>query len=297
MRLVGARVQGRVPVEYPDVPFHTMSGNPPLLPISTMATTLAETILARWNKHERDEMMGRSIAIVGGAVLAGLTIGHCIVGARKEIARRELSELLLATDSIAEDLTEVGADVRCRWANRLMMDAEQDAQVQRNVFDQEYDALVNELYTAEGAGGLAPPVEVPPMNAEGGGIPPHVEVQRRGRVEYSGEALEVKRHRKIRHKKLYIQAVVAECKNRFGTPLDTTANHLAVRRFALDRMTAHGVRPTHIFQVLPLVVELVFCHAPHEEAAEQLARLYRFKPWWERLRLWITGPQLDSTMA
>lgn len=262
-----------------------------------MSTTLANTILARWQKHERDEVIGRSVAFIGGAVIVGVTLGAFVSGARKELARRELGQLLMTTDSIAEDLTEVGDDVRCRWANRIMLDAEQDALAHAETFDAEFDELVNELYQdeAETAGERRP--GVPANKADAGCPPPHIEVQRRGRVEYSGEAVEVKRHRKIRHKKLYIQAVVAECKNRFGTPLDTTANHLAVRRFALDRMTAHNVRPTHIHQVLPLVVELVFCHAPHEEEAEQLAKMYRFKPWWERFRVWLMGPRMELTMA
>ncbi len=270
-----------------------------------MATTLANTILQRWEREQQRRDYGFAAYVVGSGIALGFTLGHLVVGYRKEQVRREVSELLSITDGIAEEWTEVGDDVRARWANRLMMDAEEDAAARFAHRELDLEEEIEDLWGVEApvAGGVAG--EVPPndrddrgVNTNGGGVlPPHLVVQRRGRVEYSGEAIEVKRHRKIRHRKLYIQAVVAECKNRFGTPLDTPANHLAVRRFALDRMTAHNVRPTHIYQVLPLVVELVFCRAVHEEEAERLAKLYRFKPWWERLHAWITGPSVGNTMA
>jgi hypothetical protein len=257
-----------------------------------MATIQVETILKRWNARQNHNDLTKVIAAVGGGLLVGYTVGHLIVGARKELARREIGELLSGSDSIAEEWTEVGEDVRARWANIMMMDQEQDRAYQIETALRGDDPLYDEFSSEAPASG-----EAPPNRIEGGNPPPHLVVQRRGRVEYSGECQEVRRHRKIRHRKLYIQAVVAECKNRFGTPMDTPANHLAVRRFALDRMTAHNVRPTHIYQVLPLVVELVFCKATHEEEAEQLAKMYRFQPWWSRLRTWLTGPRVDDTMC
>lgn len=266
-----------------------------------MATTLANTILARWRHNERQILLGQVGAAICGGLLLGFTAGHLFLGARKELVRRDVAQLLAASDGIAEEWTEVGEDVRSRWANRLMMDAAEEASARIPHREINLDEEITDLWGAEAPEAGDAEGEVPPTQkheqVDGGNLPAHVEVQRRGRIEYSGDVLEVKRHRRIRSRRLYIQAVVAECKNRFGTPLDTPANHLAVRRFALDRMTAHNVRPTHIYQVLPLVVELVFCRATHEEEAEQLAKLYRFKPWWERFRAWVLGPRVDPHMC
>ncbi len=70
--------------------------------------------------------------------------------------------------------------------------------------------------------------------------------------------------------KSYAATVVQTCKNRFGTPEDNRANRLAVRKFALDIMSSHRVRPTHINQVLDLCVEMVFVPNDMEQAAMAL---------------------------
>lgn len=95
--------------------------------------------------------------------------------------------------------------------------------------------------------------------------------------------------RRIADKTRYMQALVMECKNRFGCPARSAANVLAVRRFLLDAMTKHGVRPTHIAQVLPLCVSLVFIQSDSEllgeEVLESLEALRRTGsgPWWYRM--------------
>jgi len=74
----------------------------------------------------------------------------------------------------------------------------------------------------------------------------------------------------------YTRTVVHECKNRFGRPERTAANVLAVRRYALDIMTRHGLRPTHVQQQLPMVVELVFVRSAAEAEAEHLTEALRY---------------------
>lgn len=76
--------------------------------------------------------------------------------------------------------------------------------------------------------------------------------------------------RRIADKVRYTQALVCEVKNRFGTPNRNAANLLAVRRFALDAGTRHGVRPTHLAQVLPMVVELTFLRTDDELWSEEM---------------------------
>lgn len=67
--------------------------------------------------------------------------------------------------------------------------------------------------------------------------------------------------------KRYAAIVVQTCKNRFGTPDDNKANRLAVRKFALDIMSSHRVRPTHINQLIDLCVSMVFVPNDMEQAA------------------------------
>lgn len=70
----------------------------------------------------------------------------------------------------------------------------------------------------------------------------------------------------------YLSTVLKEVKNRFGCPADTSANRLAVRKFALDIMTSHKVRPTHIAQSIDLVVELTFVQDDSERMAARVRR-------------------------
>jgi hypothetical protein len=68
----------------------------------------------------------------------------------------------------------------------------------------------------------------------------------------------------------YMVTVVAEVKNRFGKPVRNAANMLAVRKFALDIMVRHGVRPTHINRMMDVVVGMVFVSNDNELYSEEL---------------------------
>jgi hypothetical protein len=68
-------------------------------------------------------------------------------------------------------------------------------------------------------------------------------------------------------RRLFMMSVVAGVKNTMGTPSRNAANVLVVRRMARQAMELHGLRPTHIAQVLPLIVEAVFVESEIERAA------------------------------
>lgn len=68
----------------------------------------------------------------------------------------------------------------------------------------------------------------------------------------------------------YSRCVIQYAKNRFGRPESTKANRLAVRKYVLDHMTSHGVRPTHINQMIDVCVELVFIRNDSELKAQGL---------------------------
>jgi len=61
-----------------------------------------------------------------------------------------------------------------------------------------------------------------------------------------------------------------ETKNYFGTPRRNEANGLAVRRHVRDIMVKHGVRPSHINQILPSAIAMVFCENDSELCANAL---------------------------
>jgi len=104
-------------------------------------------------------------------------------------------------------------------------------------------------------------VYVPGMHAtlgavDGGGADYRpVETQN---VRYDMEPIDEKQHRRVRSKKPYMSAVIAEVKTRFGTPTFTAANERAVRRFAMEIMRKHGVRHTEARRMLPLIVNASF---------------------------------------
>jgi hypothetical protein len=75
------------------------------------------------------------------------------------------------------------------------------------------------------------------------------------------------RQKKPRH--LYIKGVVAEVKLVMGTPVRSEANRQVARRLARNLMVEHGLRPTHIASILPMVVAAVFVKARHELEAEE----------------------------
>lgn len=68
----------------------------------------------------------------------------------------------------------------------------------------------------------------------------------------------------------YLRALVAEAKVRFGTPLNTNANRVTVRRFIAAKMEGHGLRPTHINQNIDLIVEAVFVRSDRERYARRM---------------------------
>jgi len=74
------------------------------------------------------------------------------------------------------------------------------------------------------------------------------------------DVVEVKNHRRInaRNRGNYVAAVVSEIKNRLGPVCPTAANKLVVRRMANNIMQRHGVRPTHIREIIERVTAGVF---------------------------------------
>lgn len=57
----------------------------------------------------------------------------------------------------------------------------------------------------------------------------------------------------------FVVVLAAEAKVKFGgTPKFTTANKLAVSKYIVDRMTEHGMRPTHVMRYAPIATSLTF---------------------------------------
>lgn len=94
-----------------------------------------------------------------------------------------------------------------------------------------------------------------------------------GMVEYTGNPTVVDLHRRVNEEKSheYMNAVIAECKIKFGVPSNTTANRKAIERFAANIMKKHGVRPTHIRKYLPIVTKMTFVPDQWQVEAERLA--------------------------
>lgn len=92
-------------------------------------------------------------------------------------------------------------------------------------------------------------------------------------VEINGTPTLVDLHRGVKQGRQmqYMNAVIAECKVKFGVPSNTTANRKAVERFAGGIMKKHGVRPTHIQMYLPLVTKMVFVPNKWQVEAERIA--------------------------
>lgn len=178
---------------------------------------------------------------------------------------REINDIMSTHDHLAEEMVEVDMGVRALWAHQAMVDRNNAimailARGRESVdFDDEED---DDDEDEDRPSHVARPDDDLPTEAE-----IVTKVQRKGMIVYADKPREVANHFTLRSKRLYVSALVAECKNRFGVPDRTNANKLAVRKFALDRMTSHGLRPTHIHQVLPLVVELTFCESESERRA------------------------------
>lgn len=110
-------------------------------------------------------------------------------------------------------------------------------------------------------------------------------------VVFCEDAVVVKRYRKVSTNKShkYMNALVAECKLKFGVPVATTANCKAVRRYAESLMQSHGVRPTHARKYLPTIERLVF--VPDRWQIEA-AGLVAGKGAWRRFIEWSTTNML-----
>lgn len=83
-----------------------------------------------------------------------------------------------------------------------------------------------------------------------------------------------------RGRRQYMMEVVSNVKIVLGTPSRNAANIIVARRMARQLMESHGLRPTHIALILPMVVEAVFVESQHEHAA---------RAWGERVRDRRTG--------
>ncbi len=104
---------------------------------------------------------------------------------------------------------------------------------------------------------------------------PAAKFNARGSIEYDSSRREVAQHYVLKERKRYMICLIQEAKNRFGTPSRSNANLLAVRKFLNDRMVSHKLRPTHVHQMLPLAVELVFVEGESEREAIEIGNLAR----------------------
>lgn len=95
----------------------------------------------------------------------------------------------------------------------------------------------------------------------------------RGVAKLSHSPVEVSTHRRIRWGRgmKYMNCVLSECKNKFGTPTQNEANNKAIMRYANNIMTKHGLRPSHVRRYLPMIVSMTF--VPSKEELEALAML------------------------
>jgi len=96
---------------------------------------------------------------------------------------------------------------------------------------------------------------------------------RRGVAILNHIPIDTTQHRRVRpgRKMYYLNCVLAECKNKFGTPQQNEANVKAVQRYANNIMSKHGLRPTHVREYLPMIVSMTFVPTTAElEALEML---------------------------
>lgn len=95
----------------------------------------------------------------------------------------------------------------------------------------------------------------------------------RGIALLSHAPIETTQHRRVRdgRKMQYLNCILAECKNKFGTPQQNEANLKAVQRYANNIMTKHGLRPTHVREYLPMIVSMTF--VPTKSEIDALAML------------------------
>ncbi len=190
-------------------------------------------------------------ALITGCAVAGLVTLGLITRYHEKISKQEMrkekaAEILAARDDLATDYVEVPVEVMIDWTK------EAESLEERTYVAQEGEEEV-EIKTRKST-----PMDALPLL---------------GKVSYDKAELEVKNFRVVRkHNRVsYTATLVADCKNRFGTPSRNHANVLAVRRFLLDAMKTHGVRPTMIAQMLPLAIEMVFIKSDDEMEAERVA--------------------------
>ncbi len=209
-------------------------------------------------------------------IAAALTLGA--IGARKyyeakkyERLLREIHDILGHHDHLAEEMLEVSQEVRAKWAHREMVDRSTRVlamlEKAKKSFDDDDEAETDD--------------------SEGEDTEAHAvtRLSRKGELVYTDAVRECTGHMVLRSRRLYVAALAQETKNRFGQPARTSANLLAVRKYALDRMTKHGLRPTHIHETLPLVVELTFAESATEAEARRWAEAIRVAnggkvSWW-----------------
>ena len=96
-------------------------------------------------------------------------------------------------------------------------------------------------------------------------------------VQYSGDVVldvqpfQEKQHRRVRRRAEmpYARLVLSEVRARFGVPVRSTANMLAVRRYAREIMSKHGVRPSHMEKLIPYVCAAAFIPSDDELMAAE----------------------------
>jgi len=78
----------------------------------------------------------------------------------------------------------------------------------------------------------------------------------------------------VRRRRIHVVITLAqEAKNRFSLTERSEAMRLTVRKFIFDRMTEHGMRPSHIRESLDLAVELAFTPDKYDIEATQFSML------------------------
>lgn len=94
----------------------------------------------------------------------------------------------------------------------------------------------------------------------------------------------------------YIQLVAMEIKASRGLLKKSEANDLMLTRMITDKMTEHGVRPTHIARSVPLCLVLIYTPLNEDIEARQFEKsdavqrqhnLYN-APWWSFWSFWTT---------
>lgn len=181
-------------------------------------------------------------ALTGVAALALITKYALVVRASRVHRARALAvkSLLEAGDDLAEEHVEVPDQVRDTWAM-------EDIAMQ------------------------CAPAKGDDVDVDSRGVV----ASRSGTFEYDRSRRPITQFSVVSNKTGYTRALVAEAKNRFGKPQRNNANLLAVRKFCLDKMSKHGVRPSHIAKHLALCVELVFIESQSECEAREMMESYR----------------------